>query len=153
MPVRAERRKDQRPAEGTQFEWLSWMTWFLGYSFGPLRYRKDGHWYLGASPSKKSVQRIKAKIGEILRPGEQRPWPEVRDRLNRLLAGWSAYFGYGTRMPAYRAVDNHVGNRVRHFLTRRHKVQGRGTKRFPSEVVHGELGVLHLRRAQLGPPP
>src|SRR5438552_11402191 len=29
---------------------------FLGYTFGPHRYRKDGHWYLGASPSKKSVQ-------------------------------------------------------------------------------------------------
>src|SRR4051812_45293870 len=27
---------------------------FLGYSFGPHRYRKDGHWYLGASPSQKS---------------------------------------------------------------------------------------------------
>ena len=25
---------------------------FLGYSFGPHRYRKDGHWYLGASPSR-----------------------------------------------------------------------------------------------------
>src|SRR3954451_13851510 len=32
---------------------------FLGYTFGPQRYRKDGHWYLGASPSKKSVQRVK----------------------------------------------------------------------------------------------
>ena len=28
---------------------------FLGYTFGPHRYRKDGHWYLGASPSKKAV--------------------------------------------------------------------------------------------------
>src|SRR5437879_5228546 len=27
---------------------------FLGYTFGPHRFRKDGHWYLGASPSKKS---------------------------------------------------------------------------------------------------
>ena len=26
---------------------------FLGYSFGPQRFRKDGHWYLGASPSRK----------------------------------------------------------------------------------------------------
>ncbi len=32
---------------------------FLGYSFGPHYYRKDGHWYLGASPSKKSVQRLR----------------------------------------------------------------------------------------------
>jgi RNA-directed DNA polymerase len=27
---------------------------FLGYTFGPHRYRKDGHWYLGASPSKRA---------------------------------------------------------------------------------------------------
>ena len=39
---------------------------FLGYSFGPHHYRKDGHWYLGASPSRKSVQRIKGRVGEIL---------------------------------------------------------------------------------------
>ena len=42
---------------------------FLGYTFGPQRYRKDGHWYLGASPSKKSVQRVKTKIGDLLVPG------------------------------------------------------------------------------------
>jgi RNA-directed DNA polymerase len=28
---------------------------FLGYTFGPHHFRKDGHWYLGASPSKKSI--------------------------------------------------------------------------------------------------
>src|SRR6516225_5353916 len=79
---------------------------FLGYRFGPHRYRKDGHWYLGASPSKKSVQRLKEKVGEILVPGNQAPWTGVRDRLNSLLRGWSAYFSYGTRLIAYRAADN-----------------------------------------------
>ncbi len=78
---------------------------FLGYRFGPHRYRKDGHWYLGASPSKKSVQRLKARVGEILVPGNQAPWTEVRDRLNSLLRGWSAYFSYGTRLIAYRAAE------------------------------------------------
>ena len=24
---------------------------YLGYTFGPHRFKKDGHWYLGASPS------------------------------------------------------------------------------------------------------
>ena len=98
---------------------------FLGYTFGPHRYRKDGHWYLGASPSKKSVQRIKTKVGDLLVSGNKEPWPKVCHRLNRLLLGWSAYFGYGTRMPAYRAVDNHVYDRARAFLRKRHKVQGR----------------------------
>jgi RNA-directed DNA polymerase len=126
---------------------------FLGYSFGPHHYRKDGHWYLGASPSTKSVLRLKAKVSDILVPGNTGAWPEVRDRLNRLLRGWSTYFGYGTRVPAYRAVDNHVYDRVRHFLVRRHKVPSHGTRRFPREAVFGTLGVLHLRRVGLEPPP
>jgi RNA-directed DNA polymerase len=125
---------------------------FLGYSFGPHHYRKDGHWYLGASPSKKSVQRIKTKIGELLVPGNNGSWPIVRDRLNALLRGWSAYFGYGTRLHAYRAIDNHVCDHVRHFLSRRHKVQGRGTRTFSDDHVFGELGVLRLRRVHLGLP-
>jgi hypothetical protein len=48
----------------------------------------------------------------------------------RMLRGWSAYFSYGTRTTAYRAVDNHVYERVRNFLRRRHKVPSRGTSRF-----------------------
>ncbi len=126
---------------------------FLGYTLGPQRYRKDGHWYLGASPSKKSVQRIKTKIGGMLKPVNKGAWPMVRDKLNRLLVGWSAYFGYGTRLQAYRAVDNHVYDHVRHFLVQRHKVRGRGTRRFSRDEVYGELGVLLLKRTHIGPPP
>ena len=126
---------------------------FLGYTFGPEHFRKDGHWYLGASPSRKSVQRLKTKVSDLLVPGEMGTWPDVRDRLNRLLRGWSAYFGYGSRLPAYRAVDNHVYERVRNFLTRRHKVAGRGSHRFSDDYVFGEGGVLRLRRVHIGPRP
>ncbi len=126
---------------------------FLGYTFGPHRFRKDGHWYLGASPSKKSVQRLKGKVSEILTPGNCEPWPEVRDRLNRLLQGWAGYFQYGTRLMAYRAIDNHVGTRVRQFLVRRHKVSSQGTRTFPDHKVFGKLGVLRLRRMHLGASP
>src|SRR5437899_11547294 len=38
---------------------------YLGYTFGPHRYKKAGHWYLGASPSKKAVARIKEKVGNL----------------------------------------------------------------------------------------
>ena len=47
--------------------------------------------------------------------------------------------------------DNYVYECVRHFLLRRHKVQSRGTTRFSIEAVFGELGVLQLRRIQMGP--
>jgi RNA-directed DNA polymerase len=124
---------------------------FLGYTFGPHRFRKDGHWYLGASPSKKAVDRLKQNVGELLVAGNKGSWAEVRERLNQKLRGWSSYFSYGTRTQAYRAVDNYVYQSVRNFLRRRHKVQSRGTSRFSDEVVFGELGVLRLRRVQLGP--
>ena len=125
---------------------------FLGYTFGPMRYRKDGHWYLGAAPAKKAVQRIKGRIREILRPGNQGTWTEVQGELNRVLRGWANYFAYGTRLMAYRAVDNYVYECARHFLRRRHKVPSRGTKRFSADVVFGELGVCRLRRFHLAPP-
>ena len=41
---------------------------FLGYSFGPHHWWKNGQRYLGVSPSKKSVQRIRAKISALLYP-------------------------------------------------------------------------------------
>ena len=123
---------------------------FLGYTYGSHRDRKDGHWYLGASPSKKSVQRLKAKVGDVLVPGNQAPWPVVCARLNRLLRGWTTYFSHGTRRVAYRAVDNHVYHSVRRFLVRRHRVSSQGTRRFPAQAVFGELGVLQLRRVHLG---
>src|SRR2546430_4848099 len=69
---------------------------FLGYSFGAHRFEANGNWYLGASPSKKSVQRLKARIGDLLVPSNIDPWPEVCDKLNRSLRGWSNYFGYGS---------------------------------------------------------
>ena len=125
---------------------------FLGYTFGPMRYRKDGHGYLGAAPAKKAVQRVKGRIRQILRPGNQGSWDEVREELNRVVRGWANYFAYGTRLMAYRAVDNYVSESVRHFLRRRRKVPTRGTKRFPAAVIFGELGVVQLRRFHLGSP-
>jgi RNA-directed DNA polymerase len=121
---------------------------FLGYSFGPHYSRKDGRRYLGASPSKKSVARLKPRISAILHRGNNAPWGEICVKLNRVLKGWSGYFDYGTRTPAYRAIDNHVMTRVQHFLVKRHKVPSRGTTRFSRDTVFGELGVLSLRARQ-----
>ena len=127
---------------------------FLGYSFGPQRFRKDGHWYLGASPSQEergSAQAEGPRAPAARQPGTlargARPAEQRAARLVALLRLRD------TRLPAYRAVDNYVYERVRHFLVRRHKVPSRGTTRFSAETVFGDLGVLRLRRVHLGPPP
>src|SRR5437764_5925091 len=123
---------------------------FLGYTFGPHCFQPNGRWYLGASPSKKSVARIKQKVGDLLMPNNVEAWPEVRDRLNQILRGWCAYFRYGTTAQAYQAVDYYVYESVRHYLRRRHQVQSRGTNScFSRNAVYGRLGVVPLRRVRM----
>ena len=126
---------------------------FLGYTFGLLCYWRNGQKYMGASPSKKSVARLRAKVNAVLIPGNKGTWAEVRDRLNRILRGWSNYYNYGTRRQAYRAVDNHTAERVRHFLRQRRHVPTRGTRLLANEVIFGSLGVLRLRGVHLAAAP
>ena len=110
----------------------------------------EGRSLVSASPSPKSVQRLKTHVAEIIIPSNVAPWDEVRTRLNNLLRGWATYFSYGTRLMAYRAADHYVYEAVRGFLARRHKVPTRGTRRFSDPLVFGKLGVLRLRRMHIG---
>lgn len=118
---------------------------FLGYTFGPHINPRDGGAYIGYSPSNKSVGRIKQKVGELLERRNGAPWEEVCQKLNRQLRGWRQYFNCGSTGRAYRAVDEHVYDRVRNFLRRRHKVSSQGTRQFPAERVYGSLGVFRLQ--------
>ena len=118
---------------------------FLGYSFGPHYSRRTGRQYVGYSPSEKSLNRIKEKVGEHLRPSNVVPWEEVRDKLNLKLKGWKQYFKLGSPWQAFAEVDQHVEERVRHFLRRRHKVSTQGTRQFSGKRIYGELGVFQLR--------
>jgi RNA-directed DNA polymerase len=118
---------------------------FLGYSFGPHCLRQDGRWYTGASPSKKSVQRLKDKVSAILVPAQMGAWEEVCGKLNRLLRGWCGYFSPGSHYAADRAIEAHLYDRVRNFLARRRKLPTHGSRHFRMDAVFGPLGVLRPR--------
>jgi len=123
---------------------------FLGYSFGLHYYARDGgRRYLGASASRKSVKRIKAKISEILRP-QSGTWTDVRESLNRTLIGWEGYFHYGSKRKSYQAVNAHVIKTVRNFLQRRHKVSSRGTRQFAYAKIFTDLGVHQIGKTRSG---
>lgn len=122
---------------------------FLGYTLGRRVFKKDGTVCLSAHPSKKSIQRLKAKVRELLVPSNVGNWKQIVTRLNRILMGWANYFKYGSIWEAYRAVDQYVYERVRHFLRRRHKVASRATRVFPAQRVYGQLGVVKLEHIRL----
>jgi RNA-directed DNA polymerase len=125
---------------------------FLGYTFGPLVNPRGGRRYLGAEPSEKSIQRIKEGIDQILRPGNQQPWEEVAKQIARQLRGWANYFSYGTLRRAYRAVEQHVDESVRHFLRRRHKVAGQGSRRYSTKWIFRSLGFERLQALKVQSP-
>jgi RNA-directed DNA polymerase len=118
---------------------------FLGYSFGPHCFRQTGRRYIGASPSKKSVQRLKDKVSAMLVPGNLGAWEEVCGALNRMMRGWCGYFSPGSHYATDRVIEAHLYDRVRNFLVRRHKMPARSIGPFRMEAVFGALGVLRPR--------
>jgi RNA-directed DNA polymerase len=122
---------------------------FLGYTFGPTRHWQTGRRQISAQPSKKSQKRLKEKVNTLLYRGNPMPWPELRTRLNRLLSGWAQYFSFGYTGQADNAVGQHVTERVRRFLCRRHKLRVSGTSRFGYTEVHGERGVVDIPQTRL----
>ena len=122
---------------------------FLGYTFGRARHWQTGKRFISARPSKKAQKRLKEKINALLFRGNPTPWPELRDRLNRLLSGWAQYFSFGFTGQADDAISWHVKERVRRFLCRRHKLRVSGTSRFGHAEVHGEMGVVDIHQTRL----
>ena len=61
-----------------------------------------------AGVSKKSAQRLKAKVANLLAPANHDPWLDVRDAHNAFLFGWARYFSYGTHRAAFRGIDYYV---------------------------------------------
>jgi len=115
---------------------------FLGYTFGPMYSPRTGGRYLGARPSNTAIARVKERIRQHLRPGNQAPWPEVVVPLNRTVRGWATYFSYGSVTKARRGVQRYLYHTVRRFLCRRHKVKGGGYRQFPDTRLCGELSVF-----------
>jgi RNA-directed DNA polymerase len=121
---------------------------FLGYSFGPMVSRRTGGTYLGVTPSKKRVKRFKLRLRKVLKPGNQGRLDDVVTQVNRRLTGWANYFSVGTLGQVYRALDVYTCMLLRKFLVRRHKVPGRGTRRFSDQWLRAQLGLkqLYVRR-------
>ena len=119
---------------------------FLGYTFGRMYAPRTGRAYIGARPSRKAIARLRQAISEqtSARWGLADP-EEIVGRLNRKICGWANYFSYGSVNRAYRAVDYHTRERLRQWLCRKHKVDGRGTARFPLQYGYQKLGLIELR--------
>ena len=118
---------------------------FLGYTFGRCYSRRTGKVYLGTRPSKKKITAIKRKISHLTNRQSRHHETAVKvGELNVLMRGWGNYFCLGPVSKAYRGVDAHARYRLRQWLRKKHKKQGRGIGSYPDEYLYERLGLMRL---------
>jgi RNA-directed DNA polymerase len=116
---------------------------FLGYSFGRQYYFGSGNAYLGVSPSKRSIARLK---GTVRKYTHLTFWSEekVVRTVNSRVRGWTAYFSYGSLWKPYVKLERFLQARIRRWLVRKHKLGSRGECRYPVGYVYDRMGLVHL---------
>jgi RNA-directed DNA polymerase len=116
---------------------------FLGYTFGRQHYFGSGNAYLGASPSRRSVARLK---GAVRKYTHLTFWSEdeVVRTVNTRVRGWIAYFSYGSLWRPYVKLEHFLQARIRRWLVRKHKLGSRGECRYPAGYVYDRMGLIHL---------
>jgi hypothetical protein len=120
---------------------------FLGYTFGRLYSVRKRKAYIGTRPSRKSIKRMTETIHvQMARNTEWMEAEEVVRHLNRKLRGWVNYFQLGSVSKAYRFLDLHTTTRLRRWLCKKHKQEGKGTKRYPDEFLYNKLGLIRLSK-------
>ena len=118
---------------------------FLGYTFGRL-WTRTGQPYLGYTPSKKSLKRLRDRIHEETR--RTWLWQSEKDmiaKINRILVGWRNYFSIGRVQPLYWSVDAYLFQRLRQWWCRKHEVRNRRDSRFSTRFLYQQLGLVQLR--------
>jgi len=126
---------------------------FLGYSIGSF-VNKDGKYYYGTKPSKKSLKKVIQKIHDET----SRQWllstAEIRvNAINLILRGWCGYFNQGPVVPSYKIIRNYTEKRLRRWLVNKHKIRGTtGYRQFPDEYLYDQLGLYKLAQVRADVP-
>ena len=117
---------------------------FLGYTFRwdlDLYGRRQRYWNL--VPSRKAMDREREALRELIGPHQSHtPIPELIERVNRQMRGWSNYFGLGHPKMAFRRITDFVGYRMTRHLQRRSQ---RGWRPREGVSLHAHFRKLGLK--------
>lgn len=120
---------------------------FLGFTIRMGRSRRTGNDYPHVEPSKKSLQSIKDRITWLTsRKRTPVSLETVVAQVNAATRGWVGYFHYKNCSRALTHLREHVEQRLRRHLCKRHKVKDRGTgyAKFSHRVLAQKYGLYKV---------
>jgi group II intron reverse transcriptase/maturase len=118
---------------------------FLGFTVRIAKSPRTGKTFPLITPSKKAIGRIKKEIKDATcRKNLALPREVIIARLNQVLRGWANYFYYMHCTKAFAHLKNYTEERVRIYLSRKHRLRGRGYIKYPNAYLYGSLGLYRI---------
>jgi group II intron reverse transcriptase/maturase len=118
---------------------------FLGFTLRMVKSPRTGRMFPLIVPSKKAISRIKKEIKDATcRKNLALPNEATVTRLNMALRGWVNYFHYMHCTKAFAHLKNYTEERVRIYLSRKHRLRGRGYTRYPNAYLYENLGLYKI---------
>lgn len=120
---------------------------FLGFSLWMAKSKRTGKHYAHAQPSKKSLKKIKDRVTALTkRERTLVPLEDVVGAVNATVRGWVGYFHFKNCSKALKHVRDHVEERLRTHLRKRHKVRDRkaGYTSFGNRVLYEKYGLYKV---------
>ena len=118
---------------------------FLGFTLRIAKSPRTGKTFPLIVPSKKAIGRIKKEVKEATcRRNLALPKEAIVGRVNEALRGWVNYFHYMHCTKAFAHLKNYTEERVRIYLSRKHRLRGRGYRKYPNAYLYGKLGLYRI---------
>jgi group II intron reverse transcriptase/maturase len=118
---------------------------FLGFTVKVVRSPRTGGLFPLISPSKKSIQQVKASIKSYTtRAYLLIPIEDTIKNLNSVARGWTNYFYYRNCGNQVAAVRSFLESRVRKYLRRKRNKSGWGNKEYPYQYLYKQLGLYKI---------
>ena len=118
---------------------------FLGFTVRIVKSPRTGKMFPLIVPSRKAIGRVKKEIKDATcRRNLALPKEVIIARLNMTLRGWANYFYYMHCTKAFAHLKNYTEERVRIYLSRKHRLRGRGYIKYPNAYLYGSLGLYRI---------
>jgi RNA-directed DNA polymerase len=117
---------------------------FLGFTFRQVNSWKNGKPFILTVPSKQAMKRIRLTVKQMLTEQNNDPLETVIGKLNRILEGWMNYFRYENSSKAFDSLSYYVKRKVIRFIRKRQGRIGFAWRKYRTEVIHDEIGLIQI---------